>query len=480
MDVVTIIKKHKKMKKLYIILGLTVIVLFSLHFQAQSQTCRFPAYSTTDYMLTMNMQTDSVSYFSPDSSHCVCDKVFSYDVVGMTPSDNDSRVIALTGGTANPTGVNTIPAAMCRLLKAFQNQNVTEVAQQYRPSDAETMNLLFSVDSIRTRYFTEVHKIQKMKLLFTVESGEYTFAFADCYNSDIVLATTAFCFQQVDDQWYLAMAMDSSSMMGNLLMFLAQKTVNDFIATDDIDGDGIPNTRDNCPCKSNPLQEDSDNDGVGDACDNCPAKPNPLQEDTDHDGIGDACDNCPYVANPDQLDSDGDALGDSCDNCKFYPNPRQQDFDLDGIGNECDDDIDGDGIPNDEDDDMDGDGVPNDEDNCPEHYNPGQDDSDGDGYGDACDNCPLIYNPDQADMDEDGIGDVCDPDSDGDGVEDTLDNCPDTPNPDQSDMDCDGIGDVCDPDRDGDTIPNGIDNCPDYFNPDQQDVNGNGIGDVCE
>ena len=168
------------MKKLYIILGLTVTVLFSLHFQAQSQTCRFPAYSTTDYMLTMNMQTDSVSYFSPDSSHCVCDKVFSYDVVGMSPSDNDSRVIALTGGTANPTGVNTIPAAMCRLLKAFQNQSVTEVAQQYRPSDAETMNLLFSVDSIRTRYFTEVHKIQKMKLLFTVESGEYTFAEPTC------------------------------------------------------------------------------------------------------------------------------------------------------------------------------------------------------------------------------------------------------------------------------------------------------------
>jgi hypothetical protein len=469
-----------KMKKLYIILGLTVTVLFSLHFQAQSQTCRFPAYQTTSYMLTMNMQIDSMSFYTPDSLHCVCDKVFSYDVEGMTPSDEESRIIALTGGNLNPTGVNTIPAAMCRLLQAFQNQSVSDVALQYRPSDAATMNVLFSVDSIRTRYLAGVSKIQKMKLLFTFEQGEYIFAMTSCYHNDTILATVPFCLQQVNNQWYLAMAHDSSSLVGNLLQFLAKKTVHDFIDDDDVDGDGIINTQDNCPCTPNPGQEDTDGDNVGDACDNCLHTPNPDQKDVDHDGVGDVCDNCPINYNPYQENSDSDALGDSCDNCKNYPNPRQHDFDGDEIGNECDDDIDGDGIPNDEDDDMDGDGILNDDDICPLHYNPGQDDSDGDGIGDACDNCPLIYNPDQADADNDGIGDVCDTDRDGDGVEDTRDNCPDTPNPDQEDTDCDGIGNVCDPDRDGDTIPNEIDNCPDYFNPDQQDVNGNGIGDVCE
>ena len=468
------------MKKLYTILGLTVTVLFLLHSQAQSQTCRFPEYSVTNYMITMNMQVDSVSYFMPDSVHCVCDKVFSYDVVGMNPADDDSRIIALTGGTANPTGVNTIPAAMCRLLQAYQSGSVTEIAQQFRPSDAEPMNALLSVDSIRMRFQSAVSRVQKMKLLFSFESGEYTFVMANCYNSDTLLATTPFAFQQLNNQWYFAMALDSSSLLGNLIQFMAKKTVHDFITTNDIDGDGIPNTQDNCPCTPNPNQEDSDGDGVGDACDNCPGKSNPDQKDVDHDGVGDVCDNCPYNYNPYQENSDSDALGDSCDNCKSYPNPRQQDFDRDGIGDECDDDIDGDGIPNEQDDDMDGDGVLNDEDNCPDHYNPSQADSDGDGIGDACDNCPLKYNPDQADADEDGVGDVCDTDRDGDGIADENDNCPNISNPDQLDTDCDGIGDVCDPDRDGDTIPNEIDNCPDYFNPDQQDVNGNGIGDVCE
>ena len=45
---------------------------------------------------------------------------------------------------------------------------------------------------------------------------------------------------------------------------------------------------------------DSDGDGVPDSCDNCPTVYNPDQRDTDGDGLGDACDNCPTVYNPDQ------------------------------------------------------------------------------------------------------------------------------------------------------------------------------------
>jgi hypothetical protein len=45
---------------------------------------------------------------------------------------------------------------------------------------------------------------------------------------------------------------------------------------------------------------DRDGDGVPDSVDNCPNVANPDQKDTDHDGVGDACDNCPTVANPTQ------------------------------------------------------------------------------------------------------------------------------------------------------------------------------------
>jgi len=218
----------------------------------------------------------------------------------------------------------------------------------------------------------------------------------------------------------------------------------------DRDGDGIPDTEDNCPFVANPDQLDTDEDGVGDVCDNCPEDANPDQADGDNDDIGDLCDpfpndtdndgvdndtdNCIAVSNPDQLDTDEDGVGDVCDNCPAVANPDQADGDNDGVGDLCDP------FPND----TDNDGVDNGADNCPAVPNPDQADTDGDRVGDMCDNCPANPNPDQFDYDRDGIGDVCDGDSDNDGIPDASDNCPMVSNPDQRDSDRDGIGDACD------------------------------------
>ena len=95
----------------------------------------------------------------------------------------------------------------------------------------------------------------------------------------------------------------------------------------DTDGDGVPDSLDNCPAVPNPGQADSDGDGVGDTCDNCPTTSNPGQEDADGDGIGDACD---------VPDTDGDGITDDVDNCVTTPNPGQQDMDGDGTGDACD------------------------------------------------------------------------------------------------------------------------------------------------
>jgi subtilisin family serine protease len=57
----------------------------------------------------------------------------------------------------------------------------------------------------------------------------------------------------------------------------------------DSDGDGVPDSSDNCPGTANASQADGDGDGVGDVCDNCVGTPNPSQADGDGDGVGDAC-----------------------------------------------------------------------------------------------------------------------------------------------------------------------------------------------
>ena len=135
----------------------------------------------------------------------------------------------------------------------------------------------------------------------------------------------------------------------------------------DCDGDGTPDTVDNCPCIHNPNQADADGDGIGDACDNCPTVPNPAQSDADIDGFGDACDNCPTIGNTAQGDADNDRVGDVCDNCPSVANAGQQDFDNDVSGDACD--------------------------NCLNVPNPSQSDRDLDGFGDVCDTCPSVPNP---------------------------------------------------------------------------------------
>jgi hypothetical protein len=69
-----------------------------------------------------------------------------------------------------------------------------------------------------------------------------------------------------------------------------------------------------------PVVVDSDGDGIPDSRDNCPHVANPDQKDTDGDGVGDACDNCPTVYNPTQDPSV----------CKPPPPPMRCDVDKDG------------------------------------------------------------------------------------------------------------------------------------------------------
>ena len=251
----------------------------------------------------------------------------------------------------------------------------------------------------------------------------------------------------------------------------------------DKDGDGIPNSLDNCPDLFNPPQADLDGDGKGNDCD----------EDLDGDGVANLVDNCLDAANPGQENEDADALGDICDddddgdgvadeqdNCPMTENPLQEDTDGDGAGDACEEDLDGDKVP-----DL--------QDNCPDIANPDQEDCDANGTGDACqegddsdgvvdgkDNCLCLVNPLQGDVDEDGLGDACDTDVDGDGIANGLDNCPDMFNPAQENLDGDQWGDLCDGDMDGDDWDNAPDNCPMTSNPEQEDLDGDGIGNVCD
>ena len=444
----------------------TIFLLFVLlgHVVVYSQTDRYPQYINSECSIMLSNNNDSLSLIN-DSNHFLCKGVFHYSFTGYIPTNN--AIIATTGGNRNSEIENTPPALLCRMLHRYQYNNLDSIKVLYRSQDGQVIDGILSTDSIKHKYLSDVSTIDSLSFLLSYEEGDNIIIITRMYYDSISELLTYIMTHDESGQLRFASTEVNQVMLDNLCIFLNRYNTTDFVHGRDIDGDGIINELDNCPCISNPDQMDQDNDGIGDDCDNCPTKYNPLQEDTDGDGVGDVCDNCPIKYNPNQEDIDGDHIGDSCDNCPSVVNPRQADFDLDGIGDNCDSDIDGDGVLNELDDDQDGDGIADSIDNCTLHFNPSQYDSDNDSIGDACDNCPLNYNPQQEDLDGDGRGDACDNDIDGDGIPNDSDNCPYIPNPDQSDMDCDGIGDACDDDIDGDGVPNDDDNNPNCYNPDQ-------------
>lgn len=117
----------------------------------------------------------------------------------------------------------------------------------------------------------------------------------------------------------------------------------------DKDGDGIEDSKDDCPDVKGTVKgcPDSDGDGVADKDDACPNEKGILN-------------GCP--------DSDGDGIADKEDKCP----------DAKGIVNGCPD--------------SDGDGVADKDDKCPDVKGTfsGCPDSDGDGVGDGDDKCPAV------------------------------------------------------------------------------------------
>jgi hypothetical protein len=171
----------------------------------------------------------------------------------------------------------------------------------------------------------------------------------------------------------------------------------------------------------------------------------PNGQDSDGDGVPDSQDNCPDEPNADQADADGDGFGDACEGC-----PQDPDKSVPGT---C-----GCGVA---DTDTDMDGTPDCIDDCPQDpdkTSPGtcgcgvpDADSDNDGTPDCNDGCPN--DPEKTSPGTCGCGVLdSDTDTDGDGVIDCLDPFPGDPT-EWEDFDGDGLGDNADPDDDNDEMP---------------------------
>ena len=261
------------------------------------------------------------------------------------------------------------------------------------------------------------------------------------------------------------------------------------------DDDSVADADDNCPLRSNPLQEDSDSDGQGDACDGCPLDPDKVfagvcgcgfpDTDTDGDGTPDCVDTCPDDPNPAQDECDkpcritsptpdcnSNLVPDACelpdndcnktlvpDECELFEN----DCNASMVPDECElggNDCNGSLIPDECElagNDCNASFVP---DECELQNN----DCNKSLIPDECEladnDCNLTLVPDECELVENdcntnGIPDECDTDCNENGRPDDCDLAS------GSSLDCDGdsVPDDCEPDEDGDGFIDDCDAC---------------------
>lgn len=232
------------MKRFFSLIVLTLTVLIC---SAQSDV--FPTVTSTDMSIAIPIGQRGQRIYAAGEGQMLCDSLMFYQIHGAVKPQAADWTIRTSGGTQNANEANTAPALLCRVLKAYQTMNFTALANCYDSPGATELNALLKIDSIKIKFLMAMANISHFELELQYDYNNYTYLFVKIFYHDNTNSLALYLAKQVDNQWKLVSGEDRSDLGYNLLAYLSTHAAHTLISSNDIDGDGIPNSSDPCPCK---------------------------------------------------------------------------------------------------------------------------------------------------------------------------------------------------------------------------------------
>ena len=231
------------MKRFFSLIVLTLTVLI-----ASAQSDLFPTIATTDMSIAIPIGQRGQRMYAAGEGKLLCDSLMSYQIHGAVKTQASNWSIRTSGGTMNANDTNTVPALLCRVLKAYQTMNFTALASCYDSPSAAELNTLLKTDSIKIKFLMAMANISHFELQVMYNTPSATYLFVKICYHDNTQSLALFLAQQTEQGWKLISGEDKSDLGYNLLVYLTNHQAYNLISSNDIDNDGIPNGNDPCPC----------------------------------------------------------------------------------------------------------------------------------------------------------------------------------------------------------------------------------------
>lgn len=231
------------MKRFFSLIVLTLTVLIS-----SAQSDQFPTVTPTDMSIAIHIGHRGQRIYAAGEGKLLCDSLMSYQIHGAVKTQASNWSIRTSGGTMNANDTNTVPALLCRVLKAYQTMNFTALASCYDSPSAAELNTLLKTDSIKIKFLMAMANISHFELQVMYNTPSATYLFVKICYHDNTQSLALFLAQQTEQGWKLISGEDKSDLGYNLLVYLTNHQAYNLISSNDIDNDGIPNGNDPCPC----------------------------------------------------------------------------------------------------------------------------------------------------------------------------------------------------------------------------------------